>query len=311
MTLPKIEMIETPLEWPGGARCAVSFTFDIDSDSFLHLNYGDRAPDMVATTSWLRYDEIAIPRILRIYKAFDIRQTFFFPAWCMEAYPHLVDLILKDDHEIGHHGFLHESPNHLAPDDECMWLDRSIEIIQRMTGRKPAGYRAPVYDFSSRTAELLAKRGFLYDASLMADDIPYILSTKSGDVVELPSHWALDDWPQFAHNIELQYTMPIRSPDEAFAVYQSEFESAYRHGGLFVGVWHPWLTGRLARADRLARFIADIRSRQGVWIASMEEIATHVRKLQSDKVPIRKVSMPYYSTPLRKDLKPVQRLKDP
>lgn len=309
MTRPGIDFIENPIKWPDGARCAVSFTFDIDSDSFLHLNYGARVPDMAATTSWLRYDEIAVPRILRIYKAFGIRQTFFFPAWCMEAYPRLVDLILADGHEIAHHGFLHESPNRLSPEDEALWLDRGIETIRRMTGRDPSGFRAPVYDFSSRTADLLAARGFLYDASLMADDIPYLLTTRSGSVVELPSHWALDDWPQFAHNIELDYMMPIRSPDEAFCVYQAEFESAYRQGGFFVGVWHPWLTGRLARAERLADFIADIMARPGVWIAPMEEIAKHVMRQHREDTPIREVAMPYYSGGIPAESRPVYRQK--
>ena len=309
MNRPDIRLIENPIKWPDGARCAVSFTFDIDSDSFLHLNYGERVPDMAATTSWLRYDEIAVPRILRIYKAFGIRQTFFFPAWCMEAYPRLVDLILADGHEIAHHGYLHESPNRLSPEDEALWLDRGIETIRRMTGRKPAGFRAPVYDFSGRTADLLAERGFLYDASLMADDVPYLMKTRSGSVVELPSHWALDDWPQFAHNIELDYMMPIRSPDEAFAVYRAEFESAYRHGGFFVGVWHPWLTGRLARAERLADFIADIMARPGVWVAPMEEIARHVMRQHRDEAPIREVAMPYYSTGLPAGARPIHQRK--
>ena len=135
ISMPTIQMINSPLPWPGGARCAVSFTFDIDTDSFLHLEYGERVPDMVATTSWLRYDEIAVPRLLRIYEAFGIRQTFFFPAWCMESYPHLVDQILAGGHEIAHHGYLHENPNQLTREDESEWLDRGIDIIERMTGQ--------------------------------------------------------------------------------------------------------------------------------------------------------------------------------
>lgn len=293
-----IAMIENPIPWPDGARCAASFTFDIDTDSFLHLEHGSRVPDMVATTSWLRYDEVAVPRILRIYKAFGIRQTFFFPAWCMESYPRLVDRILQDGHEIAHHGYLHENPNRLTPEDEAEWLDRASETIKRLTGRLPRGYRAPVYNFSRRTADLLAAKGFLYDATLMADDMPYVLACPSGDVIELPSHWALDDWPQFAHNIELQYMMSIRSPAEGFAVYQSEFEAAYRHGGLFVGVWHPWLTARLARADRLAQFIGDILERGDVWVAPMEAIAQHALDMRAAGHELRRVPMPYYDMAL-------------
>jgi peptidoglycan/xylan/chitin deacetylase (PgdA/CDA1 family) len=293
-----IQMIEHPIPWPGGAKCAVSLTFDIDTDSFLHLEYHKRVPDMVASTSWVRYDEVAVSRLLRIYQAFDIRQTFFFPAWCMENYGHLVEQILKGNHEIAHHGYLHENPNQLTREDESSWLDRGIEVIEQMTGRRPRGYRAPVYNFSRHTADLLAERAFLYDASLMADDIPYVLESSAGDVIELPSHWALDDWPQFAHNIELKYMMSIRSPEEAFAVYESEFESAYRNGGMLVGVWHPWLTARLARADRLVEFIRHILHKGDVWIAPMEEIARHVSGLRVSGSEIRRVRMPYYSIPI-------------
>ncbi len=69
--------------WPNGARCAAAVTFDVDSDSLLHIEHGDRAPELVATASWLRYDEIAVPRILDLYRRLELRQTFFYPAWSM------------------------------------------------------------------------------------------------------------------------------------------------------------------------------------------------------------------------------------
>lgn len=295
----KLQLIENPVPWPNGAKCAVSMTFDIDTDSFLHLEYKDRVPDMVATTSWLRYDEVAVPRLLRIFKHFGVKQTFFFPAWCMESYPRLVEQILEGGHEIGHHGYLHENPNRLPLDDEISWFDRSLDVIKSMTGRAPRGYRAPVYNFSRNTADILCTKGFLYDATLMADDVPYMMTTGAGKILELPSHWALDDWPQFAHNIELQYTMPIRSPDEAFAVYEAEFMSAYRNGGLWVGVWHPWLTARLARAERLVEFIAKAVKLEDVWIAPLEEIAAHVHRcIASGTFRPREVKMPYYKEAL-------------
>ena len=50
--------------------------------------------------------------------------------------------------------------------------------------------------------DLLAERGLVYDASLMGDDIPYVLNTSSGDLVTLPAQWCIDDWPHYAHNME-------------------------------------------------------------------------------------------------------------
>src|SRR5262249_34550020 len=147
----------------------------------------------VSAMSMLRYGpEIAVPRVVELYKRFGMKQTFFLPAWCMERYPAAVETILEGGHEIAHHGYLHEHPNAMPLAKERYWLERASEVIVRMTGRKPRGIRVPTYKFSINTLDLLAEHGFEYDASLMGDDIPYILSGDKGTVVELPSHYALD-----------------------------------------------------------------------------------------------------------------------
>ena len=51
--------------WPAGARCAFSISWDVDVDSMLHLQHGDRAYEQYAALSYLRYDEVAIPNIVR------------------------------------------------------------------------------------------------------------------------------------------------------------------------------------------------------------------------------------------------------
>ena len=80
-------MITNAPEWPNGAKCAVAFTFDLDADSILHLSHHASADTRIAQTSALRYGpEVALPRLLSIYREFGMRQTFFLPAWCMERY---------------------------------------------------------------------------------------------------------------------------------------------------------------------------------------------------------------------------------
>lgn len=300
-------MIENPVPWPNGARCAVAITFDVDTDSFLHLDHRERVKDMVCTTSWLRYDEIAIPRILGMFREYGLRQTFFYPAWCMEQHPRLVEMILKDGHEIAHHGYLHENMNQLSDEDETRWISRATETILRMTGKRPRGFRAPVYNFSHRTASILAAEGFRYDATLMSDDVPHVVETGSGQFWELPSHWALDDWPPYVHNIELGYMMSIRSPDEAMSVFMAEFEAMYEFGGLWVAVWHPWVSGRLARCARIAKMIQYMQAKGKVWFATMEEIAAHMQSITANGhyVP-RRVRLPYYEEPIALDLVPRQ-----
>ena len=161
-------MIANPIPWPNGCRCAVAITFDMDADSILHLAHPDSADNRVMALSMLRYGpEIAIPRILEMYRRFAMKQTFFIPAWTMERYPAAVEAILKDGHESGHLGYLLEHPNELSREDELYWMQRSIAVIEKMTGQRPRGNRAPSYRFSRNSLDHLVGEGFAYDASLI------------------------------------------------------------------------------------------------------------------------------------------------
>jgi hypothetical protein len=83
-----------------------------------------------------------------------------------------------------------------------------------MTGQPPRGFRAPSYRFSRVSLDILVREGLLYDASLMGDDIPYILVNGQGQVIELPTHlpWMTGhtSWRQGS-----AYLMPPRSPQQA------------------------------------------------------------------------------------------------
>ena len=288
-------MIKNPVPWPDGAKCAAAITFDIDTDSILHLEHRERADTMLSSLSWLKYDEIAVPRILDMYRQCGLKQTFFYPAWCMERYPHLVDMILEGGHEIAAHGYIHEDPNKLPQEEEHYWLRRQIEVIEKMTGQRPRGWRGPLYNASKYSPDLLIEEGFIYDATLMGDDVPYILKTAQGSVMELPSHWAMDDWPHYTHSMDMNYMMTIKSPDEAMNVFMSEFEAMYDFGGLWVTVWHPFVSGRLARCRRVLQMIEYMQNKGGVWFATMEEIALHVQACIDDGSWTPRVDqLPYY-----------------
>lgn len=293
-------MIKNPPPWPDGARCAVSLTFDEDADSILHLAHHASAHNRVAASSMLRYGpEIATPRILDMYRRFGLRQTFFVPAWCIERYPKTVELILRDGHEIAHHGYLHEHPNELPEEEQIYWLRRSSEVIERFTGKKPRGMRAPTYKFSATTLDHLVEDGFEYDASLMGNDIPYLLTNGRGSVVELPTHYGVDDFPHYMSSRDFNYIMPAKAPSHAMDSFRAEFDAAWEYGGLFIPIWHPFLSGRLARCHAIAGFIEYMLGKGKVWFAPMEEIAAHVRGLVAGNLWQPHVDrLPHYDGPI-------------
>lgn len=273
-------LIDQAFPWPEGKRCAVCISFDIDGESLVHLGYGEDADNKVMTRSEARYDvEVATPRVLAVFRNHGIRQTFFVPGWCLEHYEGLAGRILADGHEIGHHGYLHENPNKLGEAEEREWFWRAVRAVEQATGRRPAGFRAPSYAYSRHTLGLMLEAGMVYDASLMGHDIPYLLRHPRGEMIELPSQRALDDWTHFVMSRDYQWMLPISPPEHAFALYRAEFDAAWRHGGLWVAVWHPFATGRLSRCEAMDSLIDHMKSREGVWFATLEEIALHARRM--------------------------------
>jgi peptidoglycan/xylan/chitin deacetylase (PgdA/CDA1 family) len=275
-------MIKNPIPWPGGAKCAACITFDMDADSLIHIAHPTDGHARVSATSMLKYGpEVAIPRIVDSYAALGIKQTFFIPAWCAENYPKAVEAILRGGHEIGQHGYLHEHPSELGDDEEAHWFHRSRESLEQITGQAPRGFRAPLYNFSHRTGRLMAETG-------------------AGRLVELPSHWGLDDWPQYVQSMDLDYMMPIRAPSDGWRAFAEEFEAAYTYGGLWVPVVHPFATGRLSRWIVVQSFLEQVLSRRDVWFAPMEKIAAHVTKVVEEGSWTPRIdTVPFYDVPVR------------
>lgn len=268
-----------PIEWPHGKKCAAAITFDIDADSLVRDACRDDAELRLQPISMGRYGPtVAVPRILETYRRLGLTQTFFMPGWVMENYPQTVEAILKGGHEIGHHSWRHEDPMGHSDAQEAELFERALEVHLKLTGRKPRGYRAPVYSITPAMVDRLIGHEFLYDSSMMADDLPYLVKTKKGEIIEIPPHWGTDDWPPFAHFAEIDYLMPVRGPSTGIAPFFEEFEAMYEAGGFWMPVLHPFLTGRLARWREMERRLEAILEREDVWFAPLEQIARHAQQ---------------------------------
>lgn len=299
-TKERLKLIANPPPWPDGKRCAVAFTFDEDADSILHLAHHKNATNLVTSMSMLQYGpRVATPRILALYREFGMKQTFFIPAWVIERYPDLAEAILRDGHEIGHHGYIHEHPNELSRDREEYWLGRAIEVFEKYVGKRPVGYRAPSYRFSRNTLDLLLAYGFRYSASLMGDDVPYLLSNGQNSLVELSSHYAMEDWAHYMVGRDFNYMMPIKAPSHAMDVFRAEFDAAWRHGALWLTVWHPFLSGRVSRLEAISDLIEYMHDKGDVWFATLEEITAHIERLIEDGTWTPRMDMlPQYPAPV-------------
>lgn len=271
-------MFLNPIPWPDGKRSAACVTFDIDADSLIRAARPEGAELHLQAISMGRYGPtVAMPRILESYRRLGLRQTFFMPAWVMQAYPETVEAVLADGHEIGHHSWMHEDPMQHSDAREAELFERALEVHVAMTGRKPRGYRAPVYSITPAMVQRLIDHGMAYDSSMMADDLPYLVQTGQGSLIEIPPHWGTDDWPPFAHFTEIDYMMQVRAPSDGVRAFAEEFEAMHEAGGFWMPVLHPFLTGRLARWREMERLILRALEGGDVWFAPLEEIAAHAR----------------------------------
>ncbi|WP_336660672.1 polysaccharide deacetylase family protein [Leucobacter sp. USHLN153] len=269
--------------WPGGARCAASFSFDVDGESGA-LAALPEARDSFSVMSHQRYGPtVGVRRILEILDRAGVRSTFFVPGLTAGLHPGTVRDIAAAGHEIANHGYAHIRPAGLTVEEQIIELDRGSDAIERATGERPVGYRAPMWDLSWELPKLLADRGFLYDSSLMDDDLPYRLDVGddgSETLIEVPIQWALDDWEQYCYLPEITELGPIQTSEHAVALWRSELEGIRRYGGCWVLTNHPFLSGRPGRASALEDFIGDVRGMPDVWIASVGEIAAHAMTQQ-------------------------------
>ncbi len=289
-------MIKNPVPWPNGARCAVTFTWDMDADSILHLAHPNDASTRISTNSMLKYGPlIAVERIVGMLDELGIKNTFFVPGWCVERYPQAVKMILQGGHELAHHGYLHEYPNMMTRDQEVYWTKRGVDSLATASGKKPVGYRAPWYRFSKHSLEILLDEGFTYDCSLMGDDNPHLIRCPKGDLVELPGSIQLDDWPQYVHNPDVDYMMSIVPPRVAKEVYMAEFEAKWQYKGFWVNCFHPFVSGQVARLMAVKEMIIEMKAKGGVWFATGEQVAAHTRGLiEAGAYQPRIDDLPYY-----------------
>jgi len=263
----------TPKTWPNGAKVAVCLSWDMDNDTF-DIAAGNTAPVVLSQGEYGATE--GTQRILALYDKYDIPGSFYIPAVSGLLYPEMIQEITKRPrHEIGIHGWIHESlPDIDDRAEEERLLNKSIEFWTKTLGKRPAGYRAPAWAFSKYTLDLIRKAGFQYDSSAMGMDEPYelVANGQATGLVELPVDWILDDYPYFISNGALP------APELIFKVYQDEFDVAYREGTMFMLTMHPMVSGHRSRIIYLDKLIAYMKSKPGVWFATGQQIADYVKK---------------------------------
>ncbi|MCI2420885.1 polysaccharide deacetylase [Saccharopolyspora sp. K220] len=248
--------------------------------------------------------EVGVPRLLRLFEKYELRISWFIPGHSIETFPDQMRAIADAGHEIGAHGYSHENPIAMSPQQERDVLARSIELIEKLSGQRPRGYVAPWWELSEQTASLLLENGFSYDHSQNYNDftpfyarvgdswtnIDYskdaaewmrpLVRGHEVDLVEFCGNWYLDDLPPMMFVKQSPNSHGFVNPRDIETLWRDQFDWVYREMdyGVLPVTLHPDVSGRPQVLLMLERLIEYWRGHEGVRFITMEEAAQDFRR---------------------------------
>src|SRR5436190_1462022 len=146
-------------------RRTLLLSFDLeDCDQLLARRFGNPAWDR----PWEGFER-QFERVLDLLDSLRAKATFFVLGMTARNYPDRIRELASRGHDIAAHGFGHTPVHSQSPEDFRRDVERSLDLIASLTGRRPLGYRAPAFSLARDTPwafEVLAELGLRYDSSL-------------------------------------------------------------------------------------------------------------------------------------------------
>ena len=284
------------------------FGVDVDAVAGWLGSYGgEDSPDDISRG--LFAGEVGSLRLLKLFERFGIKTTWFIPGHSIETFPEQMKAVAQAGHEIGIHGYSHENPISMTPEQEEAVLDKCIDLVTKLQGKRPTGYVAPWWEFSAVSNELLLKKGIKYDHSLMHHDFqPYyvrvgdswtkidyskkpeswmkpLVRGRETDLIEIPGSWHLDDLPPMMFIKKAPNSHGFVSPYAIEEMWRDQFDWVYREYdyAVFPITIHPDVSGRPHVLMMLERLYHHIIRHPGVRFCTMNEMADDFAKRRPRK----------------------------
>lgn len=250
----------------------IMLTFDVDAETLWtarDANVDGKntiRPSMLSQGSYGA--NVAVPRILNLLEEYDIKGSFFIPGEVAELHPEMVEKIHRKGHEIGNHGYSHTCPDLFDDyEEERKEYEKTNCVLKEITGSAPKGFRAPSWEYSRNTFDIVKKMGFTYDSTMMGADSMGKLEVfgEKSDLVEIPINWTLDDAPFWLLSSQ-DWGAPMLPPSAVYEIWTEEFEFLYQESvdNVFTLTCHPQIIGRPARIRMYERLIQFLKKHENV-----------------------------------------------
>lgn len=173
--------------------------------------------------TWSKYESRVLQstnRILDLFEKYGIKSTFFTVGYIAEKFPELIRKIDSMGHEIASHSYSHLDIRKTTKDEFEKDIKKSIDIIEKIIGKKIFGFRAPYFSIDKKSfwaMEILSKY-FIYDSSIFPVKTPlYGLKNAPRNIYRpnlsnpenIDSKTKLIEIPMATHKIPIIGNMPI------------------------------------------------------------------------------------------------------
>jgi allantoinase len=281
-------MIEERIDWPSGAKLALSVVVNVEEGSEMTIARGDRGMEPVDElgvhvksairnygneSNYLYGIKAGAPRIVKLLKRYDILASWTVAAMALENHPEIAEAIVELGHEPVSHGWRWVHQFKMDEATEREFIQKAVESIERTTGTRPYGWLSR-YLHTDATRRLLSEAGFEYHMDDYSGDIPYWdRDTVPGKPMVIMPY-------QLDTNDMKMWTDPALTPAQWLDYAVRCFDQLYAEGEegnpkmMSLGL-HLRIIGRPGRIWALEEFFRHVRSKSDVWVTTRRAIASH------------------------------------
>ncbi|KAL2069891.1 hypothetical protein VTL71DRAFT_14570 [Oculimacula yallundae] len=196
-----ISTVPEPLTTPPKRKIQILLSVDFDAVSGFLGTGASPSNNMADFSSGFFAGQVGVPRLLKLFKKHGISSnvTWFIPGHSMETFPEQTKKIVESGAEIACHGYAHEGSSQMSEEQEREVIEKCVQLATALTGKKPRGWRAPLYQLREHTVKVLEEQGFLYgspDTSLTHHDSqPYFLpQAPTIQTIDFSPHLSATSW---------------------------------------------------------------------------------------------------------------------
>ena len=264
-----------PLRLPGGARVVVWTIVNLEvwdiaramARQALPAPTGQPMLPDVPNWSWHEYGmRVGVWRFLDLFDGHGSKPTLSINARVVEDYTRVAEACRGAGWEFMGHSW-EQGPIHKEPDQPAM-IARSLDALEKFTGKRPVGWLGPGLTQTLETPEHLAKAGIQYIGDWVYDDEPTEIRTAHGPLVTLPYTVECNDIPMMV----VQHHEGAYWRQKCIDTFDRYYKEGVERAKIMAIAIHPYISGSPSRIGYLEDIYAHISRFSGVVHWNGEQI---------------------------------------